>query len=152
MTTHSHGVTTQSWSYNSVMELQLIVMELQLSHGVTTHNHEVTTHSHCVTTQSHGIRSTKKEESVVSTEEEDDDKVTEIMQILEELVGKVIEESGTTIKALKAKSKTYIKIENFKERGIDTEAAFITGACEAVAKARNMIQKIIDETDPKKQN
>ncbi len=42
--------------------------------------------------------------------------MTEILTVPKDLIGKIIGESGTTIKAIKAKSKAFIKIDTFKER------------------------------------
>ncbi len=69
------------------------------------------------------------------------------MTVCEDPIGKIIGESGTTIKDVIAKSKAFVKIDTFTERGIQRDGAYIT---ESVTKAKEMIQRIIDDTEPNK--
>ncbi len=87
-------------------------------------------------------KSAKSNEVVGDTsEDEEEGKITEILTILEDLIGKIIGEQGTTSKSIKAKSKTFIKIDSFKERSIERDGAYITGTRESVTMATEMIQK-----------
>ncbi len=102
-------------------------------------------------TQNIQQRSAKSDEVDGDTsEDEEEEKITEVLTVPEDLIGKTIGESGTTIKATKAKYKTFIKIDIFKERGIERNGVYITGTIESVTMAKDMIQKIIDDREPKK--
>ncbi len=50
-----------------------------------------------------------------SEDGEEEEKITDILTVLEDLIGKIIRESGTTIIAIKATSKPLIKIDTLKE-------------------------------------
>ncbi len=69
-----------------------------------------------------------------TSEDEEEQKIIEILTVPEDLIGKIIGEPGTTIKSIIAKSKAFIK----------------TGTRESVTKAKEMIQRIADDTEPNK--
>ncbi len=85
-----------------------------------------------------------------TSEDEEEQKIIEILTVPEDLIGKIIGEPGTTIKSIIAKSKAFIKIDTFKERSIERDGAYITGTRESVTKAKEMIQRIADDTEPNK--
>ncbi len=84
-----------------------------------------------------------------TSEDEQEGKITKILTVPEDLIDKIIRESGTTIKTTKAKSKAFIKIDTLKERGIERDGADITGTRESVTTVKEMRQKIIYDTEPK---